>query len=153
MKWKKRSYQRDDQDGVVSLWLRSYSESEYGIQRKANAAHSPERDLFWLEQGKTTMALIGAFGVEVICDAQAEDVILAFACKANGVVHFAVSKKQFGIELGRQWLYELLGPELAGGAILTHEIRCLARCGIRPPPTWRLDSRAILPAIMGVYSA
>lgn len=153
--WSQRRYEpgTDDEDGVVSLWLRSYSESEYGKSRGAHVERSESRTRFWEHQRHTTLALIDRFGVDIICDTEEPNVMFAFACHGPGIVHFAVVKKRYWPVHGAPMLRTLLASQLASmtEVVVTHEIRDLRHCRVITPQTWRADARALIPAIMGFY--
>lgn len=148
--WSQRKYDPEtDEDVVVSLWLRSYCESEYGKSFGANIPQSEDRNWFWAMQRETTLALLQRWGAEIIHDAEDPSVIFAFACIGPArVVHFAVVKQRFfahGASMLRQLLGDLLTtPE---SVTVTHEIRDLHHCRLITPQTWHADSRAIVPAL------
>jgi hypothetical protein len=148
--WRVREYRPSDEECVVSLWLRSYCESGYGVWRGAHVAGSKDRSDFWAEQRCTAMGLIEACGVDMLVDIEDDDAILAFACQTAQHVHFAVAKFRFR-EHRRTMLEALLDGALKAPRLFSHEMPDLQAAGVQIPESWKYDSMILAPTILGHY--
>jgi hypothetical protein len=120
----KRDYRPTDENFVVSMWLRSYAHSQLARRMSQSAPGSNAAlEWSWSVHRPIVSSLLYAVDVkiEVVCAADAEDVLLAYACTESDAVHYAGVKMNFVADFGREMMTLLFGDKLSRPMRLSHE--------------------------------
>ncbi len=163
--WTLRSYVDDDENCVVSMWLRSFSRSRYVASWLAQRGLDPEMPRRWFLRTTTPeerheqeyyraffrpmiLGLLAGAETRVLCDAERAyttperpSLIYAWACLGPGRVHYVCVKQdaiRAGEDIAADIVATLLGDRLEEAQVTTWEPRELSRMGLLPA-SWRHD--------------
>lgn len=158
--WIKRPYvAAEDEDGVLSLWLKSYARSAYGLARRADETTGPHVRAYWAEQAPLVEALLRSADTELVMDPDrvhasehGPAVFYGFACTSGDTVHYVcVKRSAVKAGLGADIVRELLGSRLERPCGYTHELVEMrsGACGVRLPRDWYSDSTFLARRVVG----
>lgn len=158
--WIKRPYvPEEDEDGVLSLWLKSYGRSAYGLARGADEHTGPKVRAYWAEQAPLVEVLLASSEVVVACDPDrvhaselGPAVFYGFACMSGDVVHYVCIKRSaVKAGLGPDIVRDLLDGRLERACGYTHDLVEMrtGACGVRLPRDWYSDSTFIARRLVG----
>lgn len=142
--WLKRPYEREDEDGLVYLWLKSYAHAKRNVDAGANKDGSAAERKYWREHAPIVEFLLRNAQTELLVDPERAHassagpaVIMAFACTTDDVVHYACVKRKYAREgFGPDMLRDLLGGRLNASCVHTHELpEMMPRFGERLGPS------------------
>ncbi len=141
--WLKRPYgsHKDDEDGVIYQWIRSYAHSSYGMHQGAHKRHTPEAFRFWEQHRPFILALMRSSEITLACDAGAEHVIWGWLATQGDTVHYCFVKRSVvKAGLGLEIVKDLLGERLTKQTPYTMELVEMRRVpGLYIPRQWYPD--------------
>jgi len=146
-----RPYDREtDENAVVYMWLKSYAQSQYGRDRKADKANTPGELAYWVTHRDVVLRLLEEHGARVVCDPDDTTTIWGWACvdPVELAVHYVSIKRQ-AAKLGFvPEIWEALVGDLVGEpCVVTHELVEMKsdpwrKAGITMPAQWYREEMA-----------
>lgn len=165
--WVIRAYEPDDENCVVSTWLKSYARSsevrawlsarqvDIGIDprrwytNQASPEEIAEERFYGAFHRPMVLGLLRGCETRVLCDPErvhstpdAPSCIWAWACLSPGMVHYVIVKQEVirtGQDIACEMVASLLSDRLTEPQTMTFEQRELLRLGL-VPATWKLDA-------------
>lgn len=159
--WLLRPFEADDEDCVVSTWLKGFAHSrevsESGLD-KAHVDGSEDERRYWKIHQPIVTALVGSCDVVVACDPErvhsvpgSPAVIWGWACTDGDTVHWVcVKRSAVKAGLGEDIVRDLLGDRLTRVQRTTFDLVDLSRMKLIPP-SWKRD-RGWLSALRSISS-
>lgn len=140
-----RPYDREtDENAVVYMWLKSYAQSEYGRERKADKSNTPGELAYWVTHRDIVLRLLDEHGARVVCDPDDVTTIWGWACvdPVELAVHYVSIKRQ-AAKLGfvSEIWDALVGDLVTEPCVVTHELVEMRsdpwrKAGITMPAQW-----------------
>lgn len=136
-----RPYRSGDEGFCVFSWLHSHARSEHGKRWNTSQFRIlGQDDHYWTEHRRIVLRLLRESDTRVVCDAEQDDIIWAWACTdGDDVLHFAVVNHKLGGDLAPELIDALVPGRLQRKQLVTHEQTGLRAAGIKVPSEWRYD--------------
>ena len=148
--WTIRDGVPEDENAIVSTWLKSFAHSKYGVRRGAHIDRSSEEQDYWKEHRAIVTGLVRGETVRVACDPErakhkpdAPAIIWAWCCTSgDDLLHYVLVKRSaIKAGLGPERLHALIGDRLKRRQWITFEQVELStapgRSGVPTPDEWR----------------
>ncbi len=132
-----------DTNGIVYIFLKSFAHSSFGRALGAHVDGSDAERAYWAQHKEVVLRLLEHADTRVLCDAEAPEVIWAFACtKEPNIVHYAVCKRRFRGQSG-EFFQALLGDKFDKPCMYTHSTE---GTGLQVPASWCYNPYAFMGA-------
>lgn len=144
-----RPYRDEDEDCIVSMWLKGFAHArevkETGLENAATDGH-PDEIRFWKIHQPILMGLLPQSTITVACDPERADylpgkpaIIWAWSCTSGDTIHWvAVKRNAAKAGLGEELVHALLGDRLDREQRTTFEMVDMARLRLIPK-CWKRD--------------